>query len=301
VPAAIESVTPGRGRSGAAVSLLGSGFSATPGQNVVTVGGLPAAVTADAVAQVDVTVPGGVATDQHLEVVLTNLDDASTSTWWWWSKATVLALATAVVPFKQPFVDEIDRAFPDDPRVALATQFERWAAKLELVPKDLLILKGALFAGSSAGAVQVAPGLLGQVLSSLPSGAAFATRAPVTLQWGRFLAAATVAATLMEAGARDTEAVVQATEEVAVFAGEIVSLSIFGSVAGFSRVMTLELLVNGVVVQTYLPRQGFGVGNNQYDTFFPGTAVAQGDRIEVRITKPNAVSAGSWRAMAQVV
>lgn len=301
MPALIERVSPGRGRAGTAVSILGSGFSALPGQNTVTVGGISAVVTLDSEPQVDVTVPVGVATNQHLEVVITNLEDGSESTFWVFSKPTIAAMATATVPFKQPFVDEIKRAFPEDPRVALATQFERWAAKLELIPQDILSLKGALLAGSSGGAAQVAPGALGQVLSSLPSGVAFVDRFPITMHWGRFLAAGTTAPTLMEAGARDTTATVLATQEIAPRAGEIVSLSIFGSVTGFSRVMTLELLVNGVVIETYLPRQGFGVGNNQFDTFHPGTPVSQGDRVEVRITKPNGVAAGSWRAMAQVV
>lgn len=310
MPAEITQITPGRGRAGAAISLLGSGFSPNPGQNTVTVDGIAAVVTLDSEPQVDCTVPVGVSVGPpHVEVVVTNLDDGTSFTWWWWVKPAPAALATAVLPFKQPFRDELalgplneDR--PNDALYALAKSFERWVAGIELVPRDLVITKGTLATKAATGLRAVAPGAAGQFLTTLPGGAAFTTRAGYTLRWARQIPAPTNTAILMEAGGVDTQATVVATEEVAPVAGVLFSYSVWGSTGSVSnRINLVELLVNGVVVDTrdLTANNGIGIGPNQVRTFPVNVPVAQGDRVEVRLTKGNTTVAVGATALAQVV
>ena len=107
----------------------------------------------------------------------------------------------------------------------------------------------------------------------------------------------------MEAGGLDSVVALAASEEVVPVAGVLVSVSVFCRTSAFSRVDLVEVLVNGVVLWTedVLALLGIGIGNNQSHTFFPALTVAASDRVEVRLTKPNVVSAWSGRALAQVV
>lgn len=302
--AAIERIAPGHGRSADSISLLGSGFSSTPGQNMVIIDGIGGVVTLDSATQVDVTVPGGVGIDRLVEVLLTNLDDATQALWWWWVKDSTANLASKVLPVKIPFRDEIDKGLQNsDPRTAESKMFERYIAALELLAYDLVNAKGALATMSTTGLRQVAAGVLGDVLSSFASGAVFLVRESASLEWGRQIPAATVGPLLMEAGGVDTLQAVVATEELVLKAGRIAIVSVFCRASAFSRVDTIEVLVNGAVVTTddVVAALGQGLGVGQSRTFFPDLTVAQGDRVEVQLTKPNAVSAWSGRALAQVV
>ena len=302
--ASIVKIEPGRGRAGASISLLGDGFSVTGGQNVVTVGGLPSLVTLNTLTQVDVTVPGGIPLDQHLEVVLTNLDDGTTTTWWWWSKDSVANLATVVLPFKEPGADEFTKGLQNtDMRVAEAKYFERLVDKLELLGSSFVAAKGALAAMSTTGLRGVLPGALGQVLVNAPTGGAFQVRQTWSLHWGRQIPGPTFnpATVLMEAGALDTNATVLATAEVAPVAGRVAVVSVFVRLGtpGTSRVHQVVILVNGAAAHTedVLP----GILTGQSVTFYPWVAVAQGDRVEVQLRKTTAASVINARAVAQLV
>ena len=92
MPAVVTKITPGRGRVGDTISLIGTGFSTVGGQNVVTVDGQAATVTLDTATQVDITVPGAIAVNRHVEVIIENLSDPGPFTWWWWSKELVANL-----------------------------------------------------------------------------------------------------------------------------------------------------------------------------------------------------------------
>lgn len=287
---------------GDTVQIHGSGFSAS--SNSVTVDGQSATVGVNGVSMVEITVPGGIATNRHVVVVLTNNTDASTYTWWWFSQATVGSLGAPALAVKIPHVREQELGLQaENTDRVLSKVFERWADKLELIPNDLVNAKGALAtmraSGSVKGLRQVAPGATNQFLTSWPDGAVFQDRRPHTLTWGRQLAAGTVTATLMEAGAIDSTTSAFSGIEPVLSTGRVAIVSVRCRSSATSRVNKIELLKNGAVVSTQDLVPGINAG--QVFTFYPNLAVVAGDRIEVRITKNNASTAWLGSALAVIV
>jgi len=313
VPVAVESITPGRGRAADAVVIDGQGFSPFFGQNLVTFGGLPAGVNAFSAEQLSIVIPVGLAVDQHVPVVVTNLDDASSATWYWWSKDTIANTNAMVLRTKIPGLDEKLRGLErsrKDMRTAEARFFERIATKILLL-RDLLNAKGKFFSMAAAdlGLRGAAVGTAGQpFLSSIDTaGGQFQDRHCQTMQWGYGLSGAPeLTATMITAGRDNTTIVLpQSTSDVALFSGQIAIVSVRNRLSATSRINRIEILANGVVVADVLSGSvefpGPGLNNGQSITFYPGLKVAQGDRVQVRVSRNNATTDCFVLAYALVV
>jgi len=106
VAVAIATAAPGRGRPGDVVTIAGSGFSPTFGQNTVTLNGISAGVNSSTTTEIVIVVPGGLPVDQHVPLVVTNLDDATSDTTFWWSQDTVANTEALILRQKIPWDDE---------------------------------------------------------------------------------------------------------------------------------------------------------------------------------------------------
>jgi len=124
-------------------------------------------------------------------------------------------------------------------------------------------------------------------------GGQFQDRQCATLAFGRELDGVDLTG-FMVPGGTDIEKVVtttQTTFNVVPFAGQIALASMRESVSATSRVNRMEILVNDVVVfdlqagSTDFP--GPGIRLNEFVTFYPGLRVAQGDRVQLRISRNN--------------
>lgn len=294
--AVVTSMTPGRGRPGALVLINGSGFDPDAGQNAVTFGGVPAGINTASPTQLQVVAPLGMAVDQHLAVVITNLTDATSATWYWWSKDTVANTDAMLLRNKVPGHDEKLRGLGrliKNMAVAEGRFFERLATKIELV-RDLLAAKGNFFskAGGAIGVRQAPAGTSGQVFVSGvdDTGGQFQDRQCFTLQWGRLLDSTTLT-DLMEQGSQDDfSGTLVNTVEIVPQAGQLALLSVRERTSATSRVNRVEILVDGVVeydVQNGDPDfPGPGIRQESI-TFYPGIRVAQGALVEIRISRNN--------------
>lgn len=296
MPVAITSIAPGRGRPADVVTINGDGFSATLGQNVVTVDGVLAGVNAATATALTVVVPLGLSVDQHVEVSVTNLDDATSALWNWWSKDTVANTAAAVLRTKVPFIDEILRGLARDVKnmnTAEARFFERLATKIELIP-DLLTGKGDFFSKAAAplGIRRAPAGTAGQPFVSSAAGGAFQDRHCWLLQWGKAITGTDLTLP-MNAGGTDVSGANLQTYNVAPITGQLALVSMRESVSASSRVNRIEILVNDVVVldlQNGDPDfPGPGIRSDSL-TFYPGIPVTQGDRVQARISRNNVTS-----------
>jgi hypothetical protein len=295
------------------VLVNGVGFSAVVGQNQVTIGGLPAGVNAASATQLEVVIPGGLAVDQHVPVVVNNLDDATSFTWYWWSKDTVANTAAMVLRTKIPGFDERARGlgrYVANNATAEARYFERIATKILLVT-DMLSAKGNFWSRAAAelGVRQALAGTLGQPFVSAVSavGGQFQDRRCSTLHWGCSLDVA-ITSLLAVANGMDSQQPAVAgstTKQVVPFTGQIVLMSMRERFSASSRVNSIEVLVNDVSVlllQNGDPDfPGPGIRNGQSLTFYPGLAVTQGDSVQVRVTRNNTTTDCAVLATALVV
>jgi hypothetical protein len=299
MPAVVSKITEGRGRAAAVLTIEGEGFSIL-NNNTVTFDGIPAILGAQALTSIVATVPGGLVANRHAVVLVTNVDDGTSATWWWWVKPSIAALASFVLPVVVPGIDELESGLQNsNMRIAEAKYFERIAAVLELIPYDLLTAKGALVGMGSAGLEQVAPGLLGEILASFPSGPAFGPRLIQSLRWGRQLAAANLAVVRMEAGGLDSDLAVSQGSELVLAAGRLAVACVYCRSSATSRVVEINVLVNGITLHTEGPLPGIRGG--QFLTFFPDLPLAAGDTVEIEIRKNNAFSAWLGQAYGSIV
>ncbi len=297
MPAAIARISPGRGRAGDLVLLDGSGFSTTPGQNKVTFDGVPAGVNTNAEDQLQVVIPVAISADQHVQVSVTNLDDATSAVWYWWSKDTILNTDSMVLRTKVPGVEErlrgLARTIANN-SVAEARFFERIATKIELI-RDMLDAKGNLWsrAAVALGVRQALAGTIGQPFVSAvdDTGGQFQDRQCSTLWFGGVLDTALLTDLMVPNSADNPAAVLNSRVGVIPVAGQIALASIRERLSVSSRVNRIEFLVNDVVVldlQNGDPDfPGPGIRNGQSLTFYPGLRVSQGDRVSLRVSRNN--------------
>lgn len=133
----ITDIEPGRGRDGdTGVTITGTGFSGTPGQNTVTVDGQTATITSESTTSIEFTVPSAITEDQWVDVQVTNDDDSTTSTRKWWSKLNETALDTVSLPgqIPGPFEDDVS----ETATVAEAKDYERAVTLLERVRANFI-------------------------------------------------------------------------------------------------------------------------------------------------------------------
>ena len=304
---AITTISPGRGRPADVITINGFGFSTTLAQNLVSIGGFSAGVNSATATALVVVVPVGLAVDQHVLVTVTNLDDVTQSTSRWWSKDTIANTALQILRTKIPFTSEILRGLGRDVKnmnTFEARFHERLAAKIELVP-DVLDAVGNFFSKAAAplGIRQALAGTAGQPFVSNPIGGKFQDRQCWTLTWGKTITAASLVETMNAGEIDDSGATIQ-TLEVAPVTGQIALVSLRERVSVSSRVIQVEVLIDGLVVKTLKngDDEFSGPGFRQGElTFYPGLAVTQGQTIEIRITRNNVTTQCNVLAYVLVV
>ena len=306
----ITRISPGRGRPTDLVTITGDGFSATPGQNTVTFDGVTAGINSDAVQSLQVVVPLGISVDQHVTVVVTNLDDATSFTWYWWAKDTITNTDALIMATKIPGFSEQARGLGrlvKNMNVAEARFFERLATKALLL-RDILDAKGTLAsrAATPLGLRRAAPGVAGQpFVSAIDTvGGQFQDRQCQTLSWGLTIDGGTLTG-LMEANGTDTVAAATVPYQVALDGGQLALVSMRERTSATSRVTRIELFVDDVSVLVLLngdpdfPGPGLQAGESL--TFYPGIRIAQGARVSIQISRNNTTTTVNVLAFGLVV
>ena len=304
---AVLTITPGRGRPGDLLVIAGSGFSAALAQNSVTIGGITAGINSATPEELVVVAPAGLAVDEHLEVEVTNLDDSTDAIWHWWSKPTPTVVASQVLRTKIPDAVEILRGLSRDIRnmnTAEARFFERLASKIELVP-DILSAKGDFWSKAAAplGIRKASAGTAGQPFVSGIEGGRFQARECWTMTWGKTITAAALTE-MMNAGEIDTSGTNVQTYNVVPFSGQLALVSVRERISASSRINRIEVLVDDVVVKDLkngdpeFPGPGLRADSL---TFYPGIVVAQGARVQVRISRNNITTTTNCLAYGLVV
>lgn len=307
---AVSKISPGRSPPGDAVTIEGSGFSASFGQNVVTIDGVVAGVNAFSATALEVVVPLGIVANRHAEVVVTNLDDATSATWWLWISDTAANVEALVLTTKVPGFGEKVRGLGrliKNMNVAEARFFERIATKIELVP-DLLDAIGSFFSrsGSDLGLRRAAPGVAGQPFVSAIDdvGGQFQDRQCQTLQWGVTIDGTLLSRT-MRASAPDTFTTGGTPYEISLSSGQLVLLSLRERNSGSGRINKVELYVDDVLVYEQEAATdewpGLGLLGNQTITLYPNVRVAQGARVSLVVFRSNDLATNIAMAYALVV
>lgn len=131
-----------RGRSADSVTITGTGFNATPGNNTVTFGGVSATVTGGSgTTSLTVTVPGGLGTDDfQVAVVVTNTGNGDTNSatprYFFVMKAITAYRNTHRIQAQQPGPNEVVAV--ESEKVPEAKDHERLAAYVEALKRDVL-------------------------------------------------------------------------------------------------------------------------------------------------------------------
>lgn len=303
----VQTISPGRGRPADLVTINGTGFSPTLAQNLVSFGGVPAGVNSATPTALVVVVPFGMPVDQHVLVTVTNLDDVTQATTRWWSKDTIANTDLQILRTKIPFVDEILRGLGRDVKnmdTFEARYSERLASKIELV-RDILDSVGNFWSKAAAplGIRQALAGTAGQPFVSNPAGGQFQDRQCWGLTWGKEITGGSLVET-MNAGELDSSGATLQAFQVVPVTGQIALVSLRENFSATSRIIQVEILVDGVVVKSLsngdpeFPGPGFRAGEL---TFYPGLPVTQGQTIEIRITRNNVTTTCNVLAYALVV
>ena len=306
----ITKLDPGRGRPTDLVTITGDGFSPTFDQNVVTFDGVAAGINSNGVQVLVVVVPLGISVDQHVAVVVTNLDDATSASTFWWAKDTIANTDAQILRTKIPGFQEQARGLGRTIKnmdVAEARFFERIASKIELL-RDILDAKGTLASRAAAalGLRRAAPGVAGQVFVSAidTTGGQFQDRQCQTMQWGRQIDGALLDA-LMEGSGLDTETAALVPVQIALDGGQLALVSMRERTSATSRVTKIELFVDGVSVLVLkngdpdFPGPGLKAGESL--TFYPGIRIAQGARVSIQISRNNTTTTVNVLAYGLVV
>ena len=177
----ISSHTPGRGREGDSIVTAGLGFSATPGQNTVTVDGISASITAESATSITWTWPAGVTEDRFVVVRVTNLDDSTLADRYIWSKEDATTLLTVRVPGQYPGTSEV--VGTEDPILAEAKDYERLATLVEEI-RDVLGLQASDFAAKGDFLIGTGVGSFESAGSAATEGEVPVRRAAETSGWG---------------------------------------------------------------------------------------------------------------------
>jgi hypothetical protein len=309
VPAVVTTISPGRGRPADLVTINGSGFNVLVARNRVTFAGVLAGINWAGANALQVVVPVGLPVDQHVEVEVENLDDPGAATWYWWSQDTVVNTDASILRVKVPWRDEKLRGLGRDVKdmsTAEARFFERIATKIELV-RDLVAAKGDFFSrsGAALGLRQALAGTAGQpFVSGVDAvGGQFQDRQCQTMQWGLFLED-TDLTKFMEAYAHAGNSNEIVVGVPALDAGQVALVSVRERVSATSRIVEIEVYVNGssvLLLQNGDPDfPGPGIRNGQSLTFYPGIRVAQGDRVSLRVARNSITTDCSVLAYALV-
>ena len=287
--ATIERITPGRGRAGDTVTVTGSGFSAAAGRNGVTVGGVAATVLTETATAIAVLVPAGITQDKFLDVVVSNLTDATSATHRWWSKASLATLRALRLPVTVhgQVEQEAGATTAQVAEVAEARDWERALSLLEVLQRDTLTAKGYLAARATTATSPVV------------------ARAQQGMSGGRQLATTDTAEILLPANASDSIATSQGEGQVVLAAGKMVMIAILcrRATPTGSNINRVRIFVNGTAAydsnnEAVVDRPSVVAGDVWVG--YPWLTVAAGDRIQVGVTKSNGTSTMNLFARALV-
>ena len=316
MPALIETISPGRGRAGELQTITGSGFGSY-GSNAVRVDdgtGIVLVPGSDVTTVDDTTItfliPSGLVRDRHIVVEVTNNEDNTAAGWWFYSQLTLAELATNRLPGKKPGARESTTqasfGVPDeDPGIQEAKDWNRLAVKLELTEYDIYTAAGDLAALGPTGMRRVPAGADGQryFRDSLTNGGEWKTLMPEVLWWGGQVLAANANVEMVLVPQHEgsypaqlyTGPVTDARELVAPTTGQLILINLHiteDSTGTNSFIRRCRILVNDVEAfdSDTLPtdQQPF---INEVDgwSFAPYLAITAGDKIQVLVTKNNAV------------
>lgn len=311
----VTSITPGRGRAGDSFTIAGSGFSAAAGRNGVTVDGIAATVTSESDTAIAVTVPAGIAEDVHVDVVVSNLTDATSSTWRWWSKASATTLRTLRLALNVGGRGEVGEPGQgkdnDRDDVAQARFLERVITLLEFLPWDLLTAVGATPARGTSGLVRVAPGTTGQRYTRdlTNTAGSWRTRHVVTHAWARQIQTGdTTEQTLNVGGVDTTTTMTHDGNAGVVYAGKlaIITLACRRANPAGSTINRVRIFLNGtaawdssdVSVAAVADRPAVAADGTW--VAYPWLTVAAGDRLAFAVTKSNGTSEMNLHAFGLV-
>jgi len=270
------------------VVIDGTGFSAVPFDNDVTVGGIPAAIVAESAIQITFTMPFlfqiGILTDAHVQVVVTNFTPATPESGRAWFRVQEDAdeIADRVIASAIPGQFELVGTDSDRPRYFEAKDMEKLAALIETWTRDLD--PGQILAADANPAVSEpggTPGLGAALLVDLAEA--------TNLRWSQeqdamlpFGSDVPAAATLLVAdGDLTLAAGAGGTEQWAPTAGTVNLIWLLVKSAG-PTLDRVRLLVEGVSV--FDSGAGLALGNNAVFSANPAAVVAQGDRVEIEAT-----------------
>ena len=325
MPAAIDTISPGRGRAGDTQAINGSGFGSygtnavrvDDGTGFVVVPGVDITTIDDST--IEFVLPAGLARDRHVVVEVTNNEDNTSAIWWVYSQLTLAELETNRQPIKQPGFREstvTTAGVPDeDPLVQEAKDWNRLGAKNELAQLDLLTTLGDV-AARGDGMRRIPVGTNGQrFFRDSVAGGVWKTLEPEVLWWGGQVAAAQFGIEMVLVPHADatlaaqvyTAAVTNAREQLASNTGHIALVNIHvteDSTGTNSFINRVRVLVNDVEALDTddLPflEQPF---LNEVDSYALAAwiPITIGDLIQVLVSKNNAAQTLNVIARAVIV
>ena len=141
MPVTITDFTPSRVRGFTPITVNGSGFSAVPGQNVVTVGGISATISVEGPASITFALPLvfaiGIIRNVHTPLQVQNLSTGEISTSrYLWIKDTVAGVAAYGLAIPAPIPGPLENTAEERPFFYEAVDFFHLNALVELLVKD---------------------------------------------------------------------------------------------------------------------------------------------------------------------
>lgn len=285
---AITQVLDGRGREGDLFVVIGTGFSATPGANLVTVDGVQATVLLDTTTGILAVMPALTNRDRYVAVVVQFEDGTlDNDVHRYWSKPTLAEMQTVSVPGQVPGPNErVDRAQAD---VAEAKDYEGAVTLAEYLLREVLTTRGDLFARDSGGIARLPVGGGGNALgarSTEPTGLEWTrTERGLTLLWARSVVAGETTLLAMVANGDQLTTSTSIGEHGAPFDGIIEAIWCFvNDTGGGDTLDQVTVERNGSTV--YNSGTGLGLTQNQSHRVTGQTLVCRaGDRLVLKAKK----------------
>lgn len=187
----INNFTPTRMRGFVPITVTGTGFSATPGQNEVLVSGISATITLESAVSITFQLPAlfalGIINNVSVGVQVVNLDNNEASdTRYIWVKDSIAGVAAYGLAIPSPIPGPAENTNEERPFFYEAIDFFKLNALVEVLVKNLAVGQVLTSAGPGLRYPGGVPGL-GRVLEADPAqdgGVRWAPQQDVTLEFG---------------------------------------------------------------------------------------------------------------------
>jgi len=287
--------------AGDTVTILGGGFSPTPGQNQVMIGGVQASVTSETEYEVKATVPYTLVSPQFVYVMLKRGDTQEVGNgfgaFWLNSPSSLFRLGPipGQAPGSQLEQNDLAAEVPDTP---LAKDYERYATAAEAV-QGLLSKRGELLTSSGSAATTIEAAGSGMVLESRSTeGSGLRWVAPqrrITYSWGGLVG---TSSGYLAANGTGASALGSGDWHGVPVQSEVVNITIYvqESVTGSALLNQFILYNNGSAIVT--SGASLGLTEGGYKSHNVSSDVYPGDILTVQVVPSG--SAGSIRVVAGV-